>query len=778
MIVIDRPNLGGQPGTLEGVQEAAYAHPPIGPPVIFYAVTADGEFRVTYVSPNVEKLTGLPAASVLGSPNFFGDRVHTDDLNGYLQALESLKTHGEATIDYRLRHVDGSYRCVRDSLRLRECRDGRASEIIASIVELTETKRREPDFRPANEILEDAIECLAEGFALYDADDRLVMCNRRYKEFNPQSADILVPGIEWSDFVRIGAERGQYVSAIGRVDQWLVERARERADARTNLEYQQSDGSWFRFSNRRTRQGGLVVTRTDITAQKEMEQALRDSEALIRKVVETNPLPLTMCCCEDGQILFESPAYKALFGRENASTQPTSSREYYVDPSVRPALIERLLEAGRVDDCEVRLKRADGSQFWASVSCRLIEYHGKAVAVSSVVDLTERKAIEEELTRQREALHQTEKLSAMGSLLAGVAHELNNPLAVVVGHALLLQESSQDPKISNRAEKIGSAAERCSRIVKTFLAMARQQRSERVPVNVNEIIESTLDVTGYTLSTAGIEVDLDLEEGLPAVSADPDQLNQVLSNLIINAQHAMADQSNARHLRIASAYDRLQGCILMSVTDSGPGISADIQSRVFEPFFTTKDVGAGTGVGLAVCHKVIELLGGRISVKSDPGKGATFTITLPVANADPTPAVTQIPAKPPARGFKVLVIDDEIEVARMLQDVLAAQEHVVTIACSGGKALDILAKQEFDVILSDVRMPNLDGPQLYRAIKDLSPGLLGRVAFVTGDTFSPSARAFLTQTGRPHLQKPFTPSEVQQLIERVTANPRVQRLRA
>ena len=595
------------------------------------------------------------------------------------------------------------------------------------------------------------------------------MCNTRYREFNEACADVLRPGLAWEDLIRIGAERGQYVAADGGVDRWLEEQKAQRDNEKNDKVFQQSDGRWFRSSTRKTRQGGCVGVRRDVTAQKEAELALLESEALIRKVVEACPLPIIMATAEEGEILYESPAFQALLGRDGAESMQARAQSFYTNPQDRQDYIARLRRSGQVEIFEAELARTDGSTFWAELSGRLIDYKGEKVVVCCPVDLTERRAVEAEIAQNRDALHQSEKLGALGSLLAGVAHELNNPLSVVVGQALLMKETARDPKIAARAAKIGKAADRCSRIVKTFLAMARQQASERTAVDVTEIVESTLEVTGYSLRTSGIDVTLELAPDLPPVWADADQLNQVVTNLIVNAQQAMSATDGPRRLVIASSCDRRRGLVRLSLRDSGPGIPPEIRSRIFEPFFTTKEVGAGTGIGLAVCHRIVESLHGEITVDSKPGAGAVFTLSLPVAPAQESPLPERRARRLRSRSCRVLVIDDEKDVTRMLSDILVAEGHEVRTAESGQRALELLSRHGFDVILSDLRMPNMDGPRLFAKLMELSPSLLRRVAFITGDTFSPKVSEFLKESGRPYVQKPFAPLEVHELIDKVLA---------
>src|SRR5438128_192816 len=220
----------------------------------------------------------------------------------------------------------------------------------------------------------------------------------------------------------------------------------------------------------------------------------------------------------------------------------------------------------------------------------------------------------------------------MGSLLAGVAHELNNPLAVLTGHAHLLREGAKDESLASRAEKIQAAADRCARIVKNFLALARQRPPERGAVSVNMVIQGALEMLAYELRTDSVEVTCEFAAGLPPLWADSHQLHQVLVNLIANAHHAMRKQPKPapRRIRLASQLDREHQRVRLTVADTGPGIAPEIREKIFEPFFTTKLAGEGTGLGLSLCRGIIEEHGGTISIQSEPGQGATFVIELPL----------------------------------------------------------------------------------------------------------------------------------------------------
>ncbi|MBI4562690.1 MAG: response regulator, partial [Candidatus Rokubacteria bacterium] len=265
--------------------------------------------------------------------------------------------------------------------------------------------------------------------------------------------------------------------------------------------------------------------------------------------------------------------------------------------------------------------------------------------------------LEVKVRDRTQQLLQSEKLAAMGELLAGVAHELNNPLSVVLGLASLLRETVPGGPVAESVQDISQAAERCARIVKNFLALARQQPTERRQGQLNQIAKEAVELLAYPLRVDNVEVRLDLAEDLPALWCDPHQLHQVLVNLITNAHHAMREAPPPRQLRLTTRFHPTDGQASLDVADTGPGIPPEIQSRVFEPFFTTKPSGQGTGLGLSLCHGIVEKHGGTIRVTSTPGQGAVFRVELPVVPA-PTSGLEASLSEggAPIRGKTILVV--------------------------------------------------------------------------------------------------------------------------
>ena len=393
---------------------------------------------------------------------------------------------------------------------------------------------------------------------------------------------------------------------------------------------------------------------------------------------------------------------------------------------------------------------------------------GAVEFLSAIVrDMTERRRTEAELRRQREALYQTEKLATMGTVLAGVAHELNNPLTAVTGYANLLRQDLAGTPSAVRAENIAHAADRCASIVRNFLALARRHPPERQLVALNDIARDAAELLAYHLRVDGIEVSLDLDEGLPVLWADPHQLHQVVVNLVTNARDELRKAPTPRRLTLRTRADAVRGCIRLEVEDTGGGIPAEIRDRIFEPFFTTKPVGQGTGLGLSLCHGIVEGHGGTLSLVSEPPHGAIFRVELPVVAPPTTTQTRAADTRPVVTGKRILVVDDERLVLQLLGEMLGADHHTVDAVADGTQALEQLRRTSYDMILSDVRMPYLDGPGLYRALERRLPELCRRFVLMTGDVLSAEIRAFLEQTGVPGLSKPFDRSEVRRVIQQI-----------
>lgn len=507
----------------------------------------------------------------------------------------------------------------------------------------------------------------------------------------------------------------------------------------------------------------LISAVVDLTeknaAEAKIEQqrdALEQSEQRFRTIAEGHPVPLAIVRRSDQKMLYASPPLAALLGLSLPNLYQVDLRDFYAVPDDRRRIAEILNERQMVENIEIDVRRPDGGILPVAVTCKLMDYQGDEAYVSSIVDLTDKKRAETEIARQREALHQAEKLNALGSLLANVAHELNNPLSVVVGYATMQLDFSTDPTSRQRAEKIHAAAERCARIVRTFLAMARQKKEVRGPVQMNKILDSALEIAGYGLRIADIELEMHLDPDLPDLLGDSDQLTLVFMNLIVNAQHALQDRDGPKSVRISTGAD--ERTVWAEFADNGPGVDGKIVKRIFEPFFTTKPQGVGTGIGLSVCHSIVSVHEGEITVASNLRGGALFRVNLPILETETLAEShwSETRAKPKLRG-NILVVEDEPEIAEMVAEMLKQDGHDVSIAHNGRAALQKIDDLKPDLIVSDLRMPGLSGPGLHRLLSERNPSIARRMLFMTGDTLAYGLDDFFERTGLPLLEKPLEP---------------------
>jgi len=415
-------------------------------------------------------------------------------------------------------------------------------------------------------------------------------------------------------------------------------------------------------------------------------------------------------------------------------------------------------------------------------------------AARSILDakgaLLGRVEIYRDLTAQRvfqSKLLQTEKLAELGQMVTGIAHELSNPLTSILGYAqrLLLRRDSLGD--SQEARQIFQEAERASAILRQLLLSARDARPERRRVSLNQVVSRTLELQRFTSAADKIRVELDLDPVLPFVQGDAGQLQQVLMNLIGNARHAIKEQGKGGTIRVKTKHIG-EKRVLLEVADDGPGIPQAIQARIFDPFFTTKPAGVGTGLGLAIVLGIVREHGGRLHLTSNLGQGTVFSMELPAMatvemplpstgiGASSRPRLESLPAAESLEsalggavlsawaGAHVLVLEDEPTVARLIADVLEDEGLRVDVLLNSREALDRAAREEYALVICDMKMPELDGEHFYQALARSRNPLRERFLFVTGDVLAARTRDFLERNHLPHVAKPF---RVEELTEKI-----------
>jgi two-component system, NtrC family, sensor kinase len=414
---------------------------------------------------------------------------------------------------------------------------------------------------------------------------------------------------------------------------------------------------------------------------------------------------------------------------------------------------------------------AMGGTFQLSISPWYDKNNRLAGAIHVAKDVSNEKLL-------RQQLIQSEKLSAIGELISGIAHELNNPLTGVMGYAQLLERRKDlDERSKESALKINNLALRCQKIVQNLLSFARKEKPERSLSNINDILERTVELRNYDLSVNNITIVRELDRNLPKTIADRHQLQQVFLNVITNAEHAMLHSHGRGCLVIRSYVDRPNNHIAVEIADDGPGISETNLSKIFDPFFTTKEVGKGTGLGLSLSYGIIKEHGGNIYAISRPGEGATFVIELPIISkiADDAAIFPELLPHAPQfeqliRNKRILIVDDEQYILEFFVEIFRPYPMKADTAGNGKAAMEMLIRNEYDLVITDFKMPQMGGRELFEWIKEKRPHLAKRIIFVTGDTVSTETRSFFEQYCNLYLAKPFKIEEVKEVIQQTLEN--------
>lgn len=522
------------------------------------------------------------------------------------------------------------------------------------------------------------------------------------------------------------------------------------------------------------RERRMAGTETINEVRRGIDEAVLRAE--LRTVLDAAPVGVLLIGGA-GRIRFANSKFAQLFGLDYASLGKIGEYESLarmVESRFRDATAfsyrwRASLEGAQETACDELELSAPGRRVLERVSRPVLDLGGRAVGwLETYQDITSQRHFQSKLL-------QTEKMAALGQLVSGIAHELNNPLTAIMGYAQLLLGRGHSPGPLAEAEHIYQDAERARRIVKNLLYFARESKPERSQANFNEIVERTLALRGYELKIENISVECSLAQNLPATLADAHQLQQVFLNLLVNAEQALMQGRGGGRVFIRT-YQPSEQRVAMEVADDGPGVPREIASRIFDPFFSTKAPGEGTGLGLSIVYGIVKQHGGDVYFENQPGGGARFVVELPlisVAEAAPAAEMLAYAAQPAdVDASRILVVEDEASVANLISDVLKEEGHYVEATLDG---LTRLARGHFDVILCDLRMPRLDGQAFYDALVRTGSPMKDRILFITGDTLAPRTRDFLEPRGLPHLDKPFLVEElklaVHAILERNSATP-------
>jgi PAS domain S-box-containing protein len=542
--------------------------------------------------------------------------------------------------------------------------------------------------------------------------------------------------------------------------------------------------AWALYSRRSERRYARLLENEVANQTRTLMSALgatASAERSLRLLMEAVPDAITVVD-RDGYVLDENSAGRTLVNafRDFTDGKLGGQRSAFgwLDATGLRVARENLAAAfdGELRRFEVPFERPDRTDGTSQVLLAPVREGGRIPKVLALIrDVTEQR-------RAQTQLQQAEKLAAMGQLVSGVAHEINNPAAIISGFAQTLLLDQLAPDQRETVQMIYDEATRIGRITSNLLAFARAGSKERALVDLNETVRRTYALRSYHLTTLNVTVNLELDEETPKAWANGSEMQQMLLNLLINAEQALTAVAGGggaggaggarRNITIRTATageDRVR----LEVSDNGPGIPFDIQEKIFDPFFTTKPEGSGTGLGLSICYGIAHDHGGRIFVQSIPGNGATFTVELmrdARARKRATPAPMPIPEEvqtTPDASLSVLLIDDEEGLRRAVLNFLKRRGiHAIAVG-DGSDALRVLRRQRFDVIVSDIRMPGMSGGEFLERLRREHPTMVKRLVFTTGDTFAADTSTLLKNSGVPSLVKPYDFAKLEAVLHEV-----------
>ncbi|MEZ5098973.1 MAG: PAS domain S-box protein [Thermoleophilia bacterium] len=726
-----------------------------------------------YVSPQIEALVGYGPEEWLADPNLFEKLVHPDDRDLVLADIARNNTGEATTLEYRLVGRDGRTVWVYDESVPELGPAGEVLCIRGFIVDVTEQTEARRQLAEAEERFRSLVESMPIVMYIDELDEqrstRTVYANQRIAEVTGYGP------AEW-----IGTP-GMFERVLHPDDRaWVVE-AHERWYADPTeplvLEYRvlHRDGRtlWVHdevtaevLEGLTTRVRGFWL---DVTARREAEAALRASEERFRALIEHSTEVITVLDV-NGTILLESNAMELTFGHARGSLLDTPAFELiHPDDVERVAEVfaEAILDPERVQQVECRLRHGDGSYRDVEIVGRnMLEHPAVRGVVINARDVTERREAERALEERDEQLRQSQKMEAVGRLAGGVAHDFNNLLTVISGNVdLVLEDIDEDDPIREDLDEVQAAAARAAELTRQLLAFSRKSMLQPRLLDLNLVV-AELDRMLRRLIGEDVRLSTILGDELGTIRVDPSQIEQIVLNLAVNARDAMPQGGHltieTRNVELDDAYASGHlgvtpgQYVLLAVSDTGLGMDAETLRHIFEPFFTTKAPGAGTGLGLATVHGIVEQSGGHVWVYSEPGRGTSFKLYFPRTDE---PARERAPAEPghgAQVGETVLVVEDEAPVRRLIVRLLAQEGYAVIEAANGQEALALLERDGVDLLLTDVVMPGGGGSALAESLRSSHPAV--RVLFMSGYTDDAVVRHGILDPSMPFIEKPFTPN--------------------
>ncbi|MGH9704768.1 MAG: PAS domain S-box protein [Candidatus Acidiferrales bacterium] len=504
-------------------------------------------------------------------------------------------------------------------------------------------------------------------------------------------------------------------------------------------------------------------TLMDITSRREAEKKLREEQDFIRQLIASFPDAIVVLDSER-RITYASRRIEDLTGLMPGELVGTyiSDRTFAEDqPSLLSAYDALIAGTQSYAQLEYRSLHRDGS--WRTIradASPLFDAAGKiAGVVASAHDVTESKRLEQQSI-------QREKLAAMGQMVAGVAHELNNPLTAILGVSDLLHERATDDQTRRQTNLVHQQARRAAQIVQGLLAFSRPAATSRTRVQLESVVQRALDLQNHSMSQYNISVDFQAAQNLPPVDGDSNQLLQVFLNLLTNAEQAIREVRNHGTIRVRVGHSI--GLVWALIQDDGAGIRPEVLPKIFDPFFTTKRPGGGTGLGLTISMTLVKEHEGTIEVQPAPGEGCVFRVVLPAASRVELPPVPRVaPASSPLRGHSILVIDDEEGIRELIHAGMSARGLTVECVATSEEGLQRLSGKNYDAILCDYHLPGMNGDIFFKHVLADLKIPAQKFIFMTGEVLEAAALKEFTRPGAHVVQKPFQLSDLAALLAEI-----------
>jgi PAS domain S-box-containing protein len=656
---------------------------------------------------------------------------------------------------------------------------GRPRRMWATVRDISDRKEAEK----TEARLREAVDNMSEGFVLYDADNRLVLCNKKYREMYWQVADLLVPGVRRENVVKAYVKSGAIPEAVGREDDFLREEMERRREARKPQELVRADGTCIRVSEHRTADGGIVGIRTDITDLKQREEARRESEARFRAVFDNAAIGISIANFE-GRVMTVNPAFERMvcYRADELVDKPWTELTHPDDVAENQRLVERL-RSGKTHrfQLEKRFIRKDGVPVWARVTVSVVwnAAGDPDFTIAIIEDITERKQVERELQAAKEEAEAANQ--AKTGFVAAVSHEIRTPMNGVIGMTNLLLDSELDEEQRSNAEAVKESGEALLALINDLLDVTKLEAGkvelELASFGLKDLVQRVATLMKPTAQDSGNTITIEMAADVPPhVRGDAGRLRQVLFNLVGNAIKF------TEHGTVAISVAKVGGeaarpLLRFEVRDTGVGIAPAVQDSLFDKF-TQADPSiagryGGTGLGLAVCRELVALMDGEIGLDSTPGQGSRFwfTVVLPRAAA-PAPtktgaAPTQTKTAAAARALTILLAEDKPINQRLAIALLTKAGHRVEAVDNGAKAVRAVRERTYDLVLMDIQMPELDGLEAARQIRAL-PGAAARTPIVamTANAMAGDREKYLAAGMDDYLSKPIDMALLSAVIER------------